>query len=95
MAHIDTSRSPAGLFGPFRPDVDRVERVAGLRALAAFSAVFAGSDHVVVDLLRRAETDAGALDQALTELDRLPSLWRRRVIASYARLMRPRPRRAP
>jgi hypothetical protein len=77
--------------GPFSPTLrDQVERVAGLRALAAFSAVFAGSDHVVVDLLRRAETDAGALDQALTELDRLPSLWRRRVIASYARLMRPR-----
>jgi hypothetical protein len=89
------SRISAGAFGPFRRDIPEVERVAGLRALAAFTSAFAGSDHVVVDLLRRAETDAGALDQALTELDRLPSLWRRRVIASYARLMRPRPRRAP
>jgi len=72
------------------PGIAEVERVAGLRAIAALVCVHCGSDHPAVDLLRRAEADVGAADQALIELDRLPSLWRRRVIASYARLMRPR-----
>jgi len=84
------SRTPAGLFGPWMPRIAEVERVAGLRAIAALVCVHCGSDHPAVDLLRRAEADVGAADQALIELDRLPSLWRRRVIASYARLMRPR-----
>jgi hypothetical protein len=82
--------APAGAFGPFRPDTPELERVAGLRALAAFVSVYCGADHVVVDLLRHAEADAAASSHALAEFDRLPSLRRRHVIAAYARLVRPR-----
>jgi hypothetical protein len=86
-------RTLAAPFGPFRPDVDPVEKVAGLRALAALVAVFAGSDHVVVDLLRRAEADPGASSEALAMFDRLPALPRRKIISVYAAVMHPR--RAP
>src|SRR5437879_255994 len=55
--NLDTSHIPAGAFGPFRPDVGLVERVAGLRALAALVSVHCGSDHAAVDALRRAEAD--------------------------------------
>jgi hypothetical protein len=81
------------LFGPWLPGIPEAERRAALRALAALVAVFAGSDDPAVAALRHAEADAGALDQALEAFDRLPSLWRRRVIASYAKLMSPRPKR--
>src|SRR5207245_2768424 len=87
--NLDTSHIPAGAFGPFRPDVGLVERVAGLRALAALVSVHCGSDHAAVDALRRAEADAGASDRALAEFDKLPALRRRHVVATYARLMRP------
>jgi hypothetical protein len=93
MDQIDASRSRAGLFGPWMPTVDPVERVAGLRALAALVAVFAGSDDPAVSALRRAEVDVGASDQALEAFDKLAALPRRKIISVYARLMRPK--RAP
>jgi len=58
--------------------------------LAALVAVFAGSDDPAVAALRHAEVDVSASDQALAEFDKLPALPRRHVLASYARLMRPR-----
>jgi hypothetical protein len=85
-----TSHPP---FGPWMPGAPEAERVAGLRALAALICVHCGSDHVAVDALRRAESDVTAADQALVEFDKLPSLRRRHVLATYAALMRPR--RAP
>jgi hypothetical protein len=90
MSDIDALLTTTAPFGPFRRDTPEVERVAGLRAISAFVSVYCGADHVVVDLLRRAEADVGMADQALAEFDRIPSLRRRHVIASYARLMRPR-----
>jgi hypothetical protein len=94
MEHrLDASRSPAGLFGPFRPDVDRVEKTAQFRALAMGAAVYCGSDHELVGELRKAETDETAAANALELLDRLPSLTRRRLISTFAAIMRPR--RAP
>jgi hypothetical protein len=89
MTSTAASRSLAP-FGPFRPDADRVERVAGFRAFAVLTAVFAGSDHVVVDLLRRAEADVGMSDLALAAFDRLPALPRRKIISVYAAVTRPR-----
>ena len=77
MPSIDTPRISAGPFGPFRPDTPEPDRVAGLRAIAALVSVYCGADHVVVDLLRRAEADVGASDEALAEFDQLPSLRRR------------------
>jgi hypothetical protein len=79
-------------FGPWVVGVDELERRAGLRALAALVAVYCGSDNPVVSALRCAESDIAASDQALAAFDRLPSLWRRRVIAAYAAVMYPRRR---
>jgi hypothetical protein len=80
---------PPGVFGPWRPGIPENERWAGLRALAALSAVFAGMDHPVVAALRRAELEPAAAGEALALFDRLPTLRRRQVIATYARIMRP------
>lgn len=80
----------ASLFGPWRVGIPETERVAGLRALAALVAVFAGSDDPAVAALRHAEAHVGASDEALAEFDQLPSLRRRHVLATYARLTRPR-----
>lgn len=80
---------PAGVFGPWRPGIAENERWAGLRALAALSAVFAGPGHPVVAALRRTEADPGVAAEALDLFDRLPTRHRRQVVAVYARLMRP------
>ena len=74
---------PAGLFGPWSPNVDPVERIAHLRSLAALAAVFGGSGHPLVAELRAAEIDHDAAERALTLLDTLPSLTRRRLIATF------------
>lgn len=80
---------PAGVFGPWRPGIPETERWAGLRGLAALSAVFAGIDHPVVAALRNAEANPEMAGAALALFDRLPTLRRRQVVAVYARLMRP------
>src|SRR5258707_16654 len=79
--HMTGSTAP---FGPWSPDVDSVERVAQLRALCALAAVFCSSQHPLVAELRRAETDPDAAERALTLLDALPSLTRRRLISVFA-----------
>src|SRR5262249_33494074 len=87
-------RSPMVMpFGPWTVGVAEPDRVAGLRALAALSAVFAGSGHPVVAALRMAEAEPETAGQALSLFDKLPTLRRRQVIATYAAVMRPR--RAP
>jgi hypothetical protein len=83
-------RALAGLFGPWSPGIDATERVAQLRALSALTAAYCGSAHELVGELRRAETDPDAAARALELLDRLPSLTRRRLISTFASIMRPR-----
>jgi hypothetical protein len=78
-------------FGPWSPHLhDATERGKQLRALAALSAVFVGSDHEIVDTLRKAEHDASALRQALMLFDGLHSMRRRHIIATFATIMPPR-----
>jgi hypothetical protein len=89
------SRTTAHGIGPWRDDLPDAERIGRLRAFAALCAVLCGSDHVVVDLLRRAEADPIASDHALAAFDRLPSLRRRHGLATYAAIMRPRSGRPP
>ena len=79
---------PAAHFGPSSPNVDPAERIAQLRSLAAVSV---GSDHPRVAELRAAETDRDAAERALALLDALPSLTRRRLIATFGAItFRPR-----
>jgi hypothetical protein len=80
---------PSGLFGPWIPGIPEPDRRAGLRALAALSAVFAGSGHPVVAALRKAEAEPETAGEALALFDKLPTLRRRQVLATYARIMSP------
>jgi hypothetical protein len=82
---------PAAPFGPWSPRVDPVERIAQFRSLAALAAVLVGSAHPLVAELRAAETDRDAAERALKLLDGMPSLTRRRLIATFGAIMfRPR-----
>jgi hypothetical protein len=77
--------------GSWSPNVNPVERTAQLRSLAALAAVFVGSNHRLIAELRAAETDRDAAERALALLDVLPSLTRRRLIATFgAMTFRPR-----
>jgi hypothetical protein len=80
---------PGGLFEPWSPGVSEWDRRAGLRALAALTAVFAGPSHRALAALRKAELSPETADEALAEFDRLPTLRRRQVVAVYARILRP------
>jgi hypothetical protein len=93
MDHAAASHIP-GKFWPLSPDVTPVEKVAQLRALCALTAVFAGSGHPLIDMLRRSETDHDAAAEALAMFDRLPSLRRRHIISTFAAIMNPRRGRA-
>ena len=73
----------AGLFGPWSPHVGPIERTAQFRSLAALAAMSVGSGHQLVAELRAAETDRDAAQRALALLDALPSLTRRRLIATF------------
>jgi hypothetical protein len=81
-----TGSSPAG-FGPWSVGISPMERLARLRALRALAMCYCGGPHhpLWVELLA-AELDVTALPRALGQLDRLPALWRRRLLASYAAL---------
>jgi hypothetical protein len=81
----------AGEFGPFRPGIDPIERIAQLRSLAAFAHVYAGRNPVV-EKLRAAESgEPHALTDALRCLDTMPALKRRHILAAFAALHRPVP----
>ena len=70
------------------------ERIARCRALRALALVFCGPGHPLVHALLAAERDGAAAAAAHQELDKLPALQRRRVLANYAALVTPgRPRR--
>jgi hypothetical protein len=80
---------PAADFGPWRDDIDKAERLARLRELRALAHLLAPNSPLAA-ALKAAETgDQAALDAALAELDRLPALARRRILATYAALSRP------
>lgn len=77
-------------WGPFRPDLDEVERRARLRCLRAVVHLSTGPRGAdLADLLLRAENDPAVIPAALHALDRLAGLDRRHVLASYAALNRP------
>lgn len=82
--------SAANSWGPFDPLVDEAERRARLRCLRGLARVLSGPR--AADLCRHlaaAEHDAGALPLALSALDRLPSVDRRQIVATYGAVHRP------
>jgi hypothetical protein len=80
---------PAAGFGPWRYDIGEAERLARLREMRVLAYLLAPKSPLVA-ALKTAETgDQAVLDAALAELDRLPALARRRILATYAALSRP------
>jgi hypothetical protein len=74
-------------------DCSDTERAARCRELRALALVYCGSAHPATTALGAAISDPAATDRALTVLDALPALRRRRLLASYGALMT-RPTRA-
>jgi hypothetical protein len=68
--------------------VPEAERMARCRELRALPLVYVGLRHPVTIALAAAVTDPAATDRALTVLDALPALRRRRMLAAYQALMR-------
>jgi hypothetical protein len=83
-------------WGPFAADLDPAERIACLRSLTALVRVYAGPSATETMLkLQEAESDVLALPAALAAFNRIESLPRRRILASFAELERSRRRAAP
>jgi hypothetical protein len=83
-----TGRAAAG-FGPWRDDLPADERKARVRELRALAHLLAPNSPLIAALTAAEAGDQTALDAALDEIDRLPALTRRRLLASYAALSRP------
>jgi len=77
---------PRNAFGPWAPNLKAAERKARWRSLLALATVFAGADHPLCASLRAAERDRAARADALVQLDALPALLRRRLLAAYSRV---------
>jgi hypothetical protein len=76
-------------FGPWAPDIDRMERIARPRSLRAIAVGFARRNHDLHAALKRAETLAPAdLAEAYAAIEAAPSVARRKLLASFAELMR-------
>jgi hypothetical protein len=66
--------------------VPEVERMARCRELRALALVYCGSAHPATEALGAAITDPAMTDRALIEIDAIPALRRRRLLASYGAL---------
>ena len=79
-------------FGPFRPECDPVERIAQLRVLRTLVHGYLWTVEEgprIEEALRTAEKDANAIETALHLFDMLPTLVKRRILATFAYLHRP------
>lgn len=77
-------------WGPFDPAIDDCERRARLRSLRAIARMHLGPRGDLLDrTLRCAETGAVSPETLHGVLARLPALDFRRVLASYAALVKP------
>ncbi|WP_426442050.1 hypothetical protein [Bradyrhizobium genosp. P] len=74
-------------FGPWSPGIDPAERLARLRSMRALALVHCRLETGFLESLQRAETDATALPAAFEQLERLPALRRRHLLATYAQLL--------
>lgn len=77
-------------WGPFITNLDAAERRARLRALRAIVRLLVGPRaDALTALLRQAEENEAAATAALAAFDRLPTVTRRRALATFAWLHTP------
>ena len=80
-------------FGPFRADVDPVERIAQLRVLRTLVHVLVSPDlpnsFEVACLHCEHDPDPAISAVALSFLEELPALTRRRILATFAYIHKP------
>ena len=79
-------------FGPFRDGVDPVERIAQLRVLRTLVhghlwTIEEGPQ--IEDALRTAEKDSDAVETARLMFEMLPTLAKRRILATFAYIHKP------
>jgi hypothetical protein len=78
-------------FGPWVRDISPAERLARLRSMRALALVHCRSHRESINTLHMAETLADALPRAFDQLECLPALRRRHLLAAYSQLIgRPR-----
>ena len=65
------------------------ERAARLRELRALAFVLAGASHAATLALSAAVADPALADDALAELNRMPALTKRRLLAIYGAIASP------
>lgn len=78
-------------FGPWAVGIDPAERLARYRSLRALVGVFAGPNHPLSIALAQAEADPADEAAALIAwqvLTTMPTVRRRRILASLATLIR-------
>ncbi|MCW2244736.1 hypothetical protein M2352_000327 [Azospirillum fermentarium] len=82
-------------WGPFTPGIDPAERLARLRSLRSLASVLVHPNDAarLLSVLREAEANDNAAPQALDLINHLPALSRRRLLASYAAVHTPTPRK--
>jgi len=85
-AHQSGAQVAAAPFGPWTTNISHEERIARLRSLRMASLLLYRRHVDFIDALALAETDDKWLMHARVELDRMPSLHRRRLLASYLNL---------
>jgi hypothetical protein len=79
----NVGKAPVLGFGPWAAGIDHAERLARLRSMRALALVLVRCSPDFIAALRAAETDEEALDRAADLLNRLPTLFRRRMLATY------------
>jgi hypothetical protein len=80
---------PGDRWGPFADGIEAAEQRARLRGLRALARILCGPRAAdLCRLLAAAESDPAALEPAACALNRLASIDRRHVLASYASLHR-------
>jgi hypothetical protein len=80
---------PSDSWGPFQPDLEPAERLARLRAVRALALVFARHHPTIHYVLKKAEQGRqDALLAAEKAIDKLPTIGKRRLLATYADLAR-------
>jgi hypothetical protein len=74
------------MFGPWACNLGETERIARLREWRALATILCGSRHPLTLALAASIADPAAAILALTQLDALPTLRRRRLLSAAAAL---------
>jgi hypothetical protein len=74
-------------FGPWSTGISPAERLARLRSMRALALIYCRTSTDFISALERAETDADALPAAFNELECIPALQRRHLLATFLNLI--------